>query len=84
MLTFGRAVSVFDYQAIAAGAPGVTMASARLDLGRRQPARGVTVYVAGSQAVASSVQTLLTAAGDPNRPVTVVTANEVPVTLTLS
>jgi hypothetical protein len=83
VLTFGRAVSVFDYQAIAAGAPGVSMASAVWTWDAPNQRAGVTVYVAGQPGVASSVQTLLAASGDPNRPVTVLTAIEVPVTLTL-
>ena len=83
VLTFGRAVSVFDYEAIAAGAPGVSMASAVWTWDAANQRAGVAVYVAGQAGVAASVQTLLTASGDPNRPVTVLTATEVPVTLTL-
>jgi Baseplate J-like protein len=83
VLTFGRAVGVFDYQAIAAGAPGVSMAAAQWSWDAANQRAGVMVYVAGQPGVAASVQTLLTAAGDPNRPVTVVTATQIPVTLTL-
>ena len=83
VLTFNRAVSVFDYQAIAAGAPGVSMASAVWTWDAANQRAGVIVYVAGQPNVASSVQTLLDASGDPNRPVTVKTATEIPVTLTL-
>jgi hypothetical protein len=83
VLTFGRAVSVFDYQAIAAGAPGVSMASAQWNWDSANQRAGVMVYVAGQPGVAASVQTLLTASGDPNRPVTVVPATQIPVTLTL-
>ena len=83
VLTFGRAVSVFDYQAIAAGAPGVSMASAVWTWDAANQRAGVAVYVAGQPGVAASVQTLLAASGDPNRPVTVLTAIEIPVTLTL-
>ena len=83
VLTFGRAVSVFDYQALAAQAPGVTMATATWSLGASSQQAGVTVYVAGEPNVAASVQTLLAAAGDPNRPVTVLQAYEVSVTLTM-
>jgi hypothetical protein len=45
---------------------------------------GVIVYVAGEPNVASSVQTLLSAAGDPNRPVLALPATELPVTLTMA
>ena len=84
VLTFGRAVSVFDYQAIAAQAPGVTMATATWSLGESTQQAGVTVWVAGEPNVAAAVQTLLAASGDPNRPVTVVQAIEVSVTLTMA
>jgi hypothetical protein len=83
VLTFGRAVSVFDYQAIAAGAPGVSMASAQWSWDSANQRAGVMVYVAGQPGIAASVQTLLTASGDPNRPVIVVPAIQIPVTLTL-
>ena len=83
VLTFGRAVSVFDYQAIAAQAPGVTMATATWSLGDSNQQAGVTVWVAGQPNVAASVQTLLAASGDPNRPVTVLPATEIDVTLTM-
>jgi hypothetical protein len=84
VLTFGRAVSVFDYQAIAAQAPGVTMATATWSLGESNQQAGVTVWVAGEPNVAASVQTLLTASGDPNRPVTALQAVEISVTLTIA
>lgn len=83
VLTFGRAVSVLDYQAIAAGAPGVSMATAQWSWDSANQRAGVMVYVAGQPGVAASVQALLTASGDPNRPVTVVPATQIPVTLTL-
>lgn len=83
VLTFGRAISVFDYQAIAAGAPGVSMASAVWTWDAANQRAAVAVYVAGRAGVVASVQALLSASGDPNRPVTVLTATEVPVTLTL-
>jgi predicted phage baseplate assembly protein len=83
VLTFGRAVSVFDYQAIAAGAPGVSLASAQWSWDAVNQRAAVKVYVAGQPGVAASVQRLLTSSGDPNRPVMVVPASDIPVTLTL-
>jgi hypothetical protein len=83
VLTFGRAVGVFDYQAIAAVAPGVSMASAQWSWDATNQRAGVMVYVAGQSGVAPSVQKLLSASGDPNRPVKAVPATEIPVTLTL-
>jgi hypothetical protein len=82
VLAFGRAVSVFDYQAIAAQAPGVTMASAVWSWDANNQRAGVTVYVAGEEGVASSVQTLLSGAGDPNRPIVTLPATPLAVTYT--
>jgi hypothetical protein len=83
VLTFGRAVSVFDYQALAAQAPGVSMAAATWSWDAANQRAAVTVYVAGQQNVAASVNRLLAAAGDPNRPVTVLPASPLTVTLTM-
>lgn len=82
VLAFRRAVSIFDYQAIAAQAPGVSMAQAVWSWDAGNQRAGVTVYVAGETDVASSVQTLLASSGDPNRPITVLPATAVPVTYT--
>jgi hypothetical protein len=84
VLAFGRAVSVFDYAAIAAQAPGVTMASASWAWDPVNDRAAVTVYVAGQPNVATSVQTQLTTASDPNRPVTVLQATAVPVLYALN
>ncbi len=84
VLTFGRAVSVFDYQALAAGAPGVTQASAIWSWDDENQTSGVTVYVTGEPNVAASVQTLLSQSGDPNRPVQVLTATQISISLTLT
>ena len=84
VLTFGRAVSVFDYQALAAQAPGVKMASAVWSWDAINLRAGVMVYVAGDTNIAASVQTLLLAAGDPNRPVKVWPAKQLAVTLTMA
>jgi Baseplate J-like protein len=84
VLAFNRAVSVFDYEALAAQAPGVTMAAASWSWDAINLRACVTVYVAGEPNVASSVQTLLSAEGDPNRPVTVLPAKQRSVTLTMA
>ena len=83
VLTFGRAVSIFDYQALAAQAPGVTMASATWSWDSVNQRASVTIYVAGEQNVAVPVQALLSAAGDPSRPVNVVPATQLSVSLTM-
>jgi len=74
---------VYDYQALAAGAPGVNRAQAVWSWNAANQQAGVTVYVAGEPNVADSVQKLLNAAGDPNRPVSVVPATEIDIALTL-
>jgi len=84
VLTFGRAVSVFDYQALAAQAPGVTMAAATWSWDAADQRATVTVYVAGEANVATSVAKILASAGDPNRPVTVLPAQARSVTLTIT
>ncbi len=84
VLTFGRAVSVFDFEALAAQAPGVTRASAIWTWDAPTQRAGVTVYVAGEPNIVPSVQTLLTASGDPNRPILVQPATKKSVTLTLT
>jgi hypothetical protein len=84
VLAFNRAVSVFDYEALAAQAPGVTMAAASWSWDAVNSRAAVTVYVAGEANVATSVQALLSAEGDPNRPVTVLPATPLPVTLTMA
>jgi len=84
VLTFGRAVSVFDYQALAAQAPGVTRASAVWAWNDARQRTMVTVYVGDDTAAAASAKSVLAAAGDPNRPVQVVQATQLAVALVLT
>jgi uncharacterized protein YndB with AHSA1/START domain len=84
VLAFGRAVSVFDYEAIAAQAPGVTRARAVWAWDDARQRTLVTVYVGDDAAAVTSARTVLAASGDPNRPVKVTLATQVPVALTLS
>lgn len=84
VLAFGRAVSVFDYEAIAAEAPGVTRARAVWAWDDARQRALVTVYVGDDGAAVTSAQAVLSASGDPNRPVKVTQATPIPVTLTLS
>jgi hypothetical protein len=74
VLTFGRAVSVADYEAIAAQAPGVTRARAAWgwDDGRQRAL--VRLYIGDDAGAVASAKQVLAAAGDPNRPVQVVAA----------
>ena len=72
---FGRAVSVFDYEAIAAQAPAWTMCASE------PRSRSMSATMRGAVASARSV---VLAAGDPNRPVTVTLATPIPVLLLLA
>jgi len=84
VLTFGRAVSVFDYEALAAQAPGVTRASAVWTWNDALQRTLVTVYVGDDSGAATSAGKVLAAAGDPNRPVLVVQATQVAVALIIT
>jgi uncharacterized phage protein gp47/JayE len=84
VLTFGRAVSVFDYEALAAQAPGVTRANAVWAWNDARQRTVVTVYVGDDAAAATSAKNVLAASGDPNRPVQVVQATQINVALVLT
>jgi predicted phage baseplate assembly protein len=84
VLTFGRAVSVFDFQALAAQTPGVTRARALWGWDDARQRALVWVYVGDDAAAATAAQSALTAAGDPNRPVRVTQASAVQVALELA
>ncbi|MBW8892262.1 MAG: baseplate J/gp47 family protein [Burkholderiales bacterium] len=84
VLTFGRAVSVLDYEALAAQAPGVTRARAAWAWDETRQRTAVTVYVGDDPAARDSADAALAAAGDPNRPISVVLATPLPTRLTLT
>jgi uncharacterized phage protein gp47/JayE len=84
VLTFGRAVSVFDYAAIAAQAPGVTRANSVWAWDDVRQRALVRVYVGDTPAAAVSAEQALSVAGDPNRPVKVTQATEFDVALVLT
>ncbi|HEY4030719.1 MAG TPA: baseplate J/gp47 family protein [Caulobacteraceae bacterium] len=84
VLTFGRAVSVFDYEALAAQAPGVTRARAVWAWNDAHQRTLVTVYVGDDAAAVASASQVLAAAGDPNRPVAVTPATAVQAAITLT
>jgi predicted phage baseplate assembly protein len=84
VLTFGRAVSVFDYKVLAAEAPGVTRASAVWAWNDARQRTLVTVYVGDDGGAATSARQALAAAGDPNRPVLVVQATQIAVALIIT
>jgi predicted phage baseplate assembly protein len=84
VLTFGRAISADDYEAIAAEAPGVARARAYWSWDAMQDRMMVKIYVGDDATAVADAQTALANAGDPNRPVNVLPAAAVPVTLSLT
>lgn len=84
VLTFGRAVSVFDYEALAAQTPGVTRAKAVWSWDDARQRSLVTVYVGDDGGAVQSARSALAAASDPNRPIVVAQATEIPVALVLT
>ncbi len=69
VLAFGRAVSVFDYQALVLQTAGVTRAQAVWSWNDAQQRASVTVFVGDDLAAVTAAQKTLATEGDPNRPV---------------
>jgi hypothetical protein len=84
VLTFGRAVSVYDYQAIAAQSPSVTRAQAVWGWDDQRQHTRVKVYVGDTSQAVTAANAALAAAGDPNRPVSATLATAVPVALVIT
>jgi predicted phage baseplate assembly protein len=84
VLTFGRAISADDYETIAAQAPGVARARSYWSWDPVQLRMMVKVYVGDDNIALSKAKTALAGASDPNRPVTVLLAQSVPITLGLT
>jgi Baseplate J-like protein len=84
VLTFGRAISGDDYEAIAAATPGVTRASAVWSFDADEERTVVTVYVGDDQSAQNAAQLALSGDADPNRPLNVVLATPIPLTITLT
>ena len=81
VLAFGRAVSGDDYETIAALTPGVNRANATWSFDPVQQRSMVTVYVGDDQSAVTAAQVALAGDSDPNRPVAVLLAQEIPVKL---
>ena len=79
VLTFGRAVSAADYEAIAAQIAAGSRASAVWAWDPENQCGRATVYVAADATTVTNVQRGLAAVGDPNRPARVVAATPIPV-----
>jgi hypothetical protein len=84
VLTFGRAISGDDYEAIAASTPGVTRASAVWSFDPEAERTVVTVYVGDDQSARNAAQLALTSDADPNRPVSVLLQHPSRLTITLT
>lgn len=84
VLTFDRAVSVDDYEAIAAQAPSVTRARAYWQYDPKAQRGLVKVYVGDDQEAVDSANAALKAACDPNRPALVELATPIVMLLALS
>ena len=82
VVTFGRAISAADYEAVASQAPGVSRAAAYWTFDEAEQRTLVTVYVGDDQAAVAAAAAALAGAEDPNRPVSVTGAN--PIDLSLS
>jgi predicted phage baseplate assembly protein len=74
VLTFGRAISLDDYQVIAATTPGVIQATASYGFDAVAQRPGVAIWVSGDAGCVAAVQAAIATAADPNRPVTVLPA----------
>jgi hypothetical protein len=83
VLTFGRAVSALDFEAIAATAAGGTRVGAGWAWDSASQRGAVTIYVADNGTTLADVTQALDNAGDPNRPVSVVSAIRVTVILAM-
>jgi hypothetical protein len=84
VLTFGRAVSVYDYESLAAQAPGVARARATWSWSNALQRAAVVLYVGDDAAAVESARKVLAAAGDPNRPVSIEAAKPLNLTLALN
>jgi hypothetical protein len=83
-LTFGRAISGEDFEAIAAQAPSVTRARARWTWDVAQRRSTVVILVGDTDSARQAAQQGIDAARDPNRPVIVQRADERSVALDLT
>jgi predicted phage baseplate assembly protein len=82
VLTFGRAISADDYETVASLTPGVGRARAYWTWDADHQRSLVKVYVGDDMGAATSARSALAGADDPNRPVAVVQATPVELTVT--
>jgi hypothetical protein len=84
VLTFGRAVSGDDYEAIAAQTPGVSRAKIYWTWDATQQRSLVKLYVGDDDSAVTAAKIALKGTADPNRPVAVTLAKPLPVKITLT
>ena len=81
VFTFGRAISAMDFEVVASQAPGVTRVAARWTFDGAEQRTLVTVYVGDDEAAVAAARAALAGSDDPNRPVAVLGATAVDLTL---
>src|SRR5262249_57393834 len=84
VMTFGRAVSLDDYEVVAGSAPGVTRAKAAYGFDAVAQRPSVTVWVGDDARAVAAAQAALVAGADPNRPVNVTPATRLESVLSLT
>jgi Baseplate J-like protein len=84
VMAFGRAISGDDYEAIAASTPGVSRASAVWSFDPLQQRTVVTVYVGDDVSAKNAALLALRGDADPNRPVNVQLATQLPLKVSLT
>jgi hypothetical protein len=81
VFTFGRAISGLDYEVVAGQAAGVSRVSAVWGFDAATQRTAVTVYVGEGEGAVAAAKAALAGAEDPNRPVSVLAATAVELTL---
>jgi hypothetical protein len=81
VFTFGRAISGMDYEVVAGQAAGVSRVSAVWGFDAATQRTAVTVYVGDGEGAVGAATAALAGAEDPNRPVAVLAATQIEVTL---
>jgi hypothetical protein len=84
VLTFNRAVSLDDYEVIAAAAPGVKRAKAAFSFDAVAQRPGINIWVGDDAGAITAAQAAIAAAADPNRPVVIRQATQVQIALSLT
>jgi hypothetical protein len=84
VLTFGRAVSARDYEAIAAQTPGVARVRVYWTWDAQEQQSLVKLYVGDDDNAVRDVKMALRRAADPNRPIKVESVIPIPIKVTLT